>query len=304
MVPISLAPAHRAEARGTATLVALFDLTKPRLAAMSVLSAMVAYATAGGSLGATHALATLLGTTAAAGGALSLNQWWERSADALMARTRGRPLPQSRLSPALALRCSLALSGGGVALLAGGVDATAALLAAVTIALYGAIYTPLKRRSRWATEVGAISGALPALLGNAAAGDVFARPGVVLAAVLLVWQMPHFFAIGWKYRADYRAAGFPLLPAIDPTGRRTAAWSFGYTIVLLCVSVAPWVMGWAGAIYGLSALGAGVTLAWESWKFLRAAETRDRAARTLFAATLLHLPIVMGGLVLERVFLA
>src|SRR5207302_2023285 len=130
------------------------------------------------------------------------------------------------------------------------VNLPAAVIAAATILIYGVVYTPLKRRSRWATEVGAVSGALPALLGNAAAGHLGARSGVVLTLILLCWQMPHFFAIGWRHRGDYRAAGFRLLPAVDASGARTAAWSLAYTLALVIVSLVPWVQGWLGPCYG------------------------------------------------------
>lgn len=281
--------------------VALFDLAKPRLAAMSVLSAMVAYTAAMPGRGVAHALAAAAGITLAAAGALSLNQWWERRTDALMARTRQRPLPRAQISPALALAWSLALSTAGVAALAVWITFAAALVALATIVVYGIVYTPLKRRTRWATEIGAISGALPALLGNAAAGDLAAKPGLVLAALLLLWQMPHFFAIGWKHRVDYRAAGFPLLPAIDPDGRRTAQWSFGYTVALLGVSITPWLSGVTGLMYLFGATFAGAWMLRAAWQFLTAANgaPRDRAARRLFLCSLSYLPIVMGALLAD-----
>jgi len=264
---------------------------------MSILSTMAAYATARPESGPLWA--TVIGTTLAAGGALSLNQWWERRTDAMMQRTQGRPLPQAMISPAEALAWSIMLSVGGVGLFLAMVNGAAAILAAATIIIYGVIYTPLKRRTRWATEIGAISGALPALLGNAAAGDLASRPGLVLTAVLLFWQMPHFFAIGWRHRADYQAAGFPLLPAVDPTGRRTAVWSLCYSIGLVIVSLPPWAFGWLGLTYGL------ITTASNLW-FLRAAYSfisdgdRDRAARKLFFASIFYLPLVMGALIVDR----
>jgi protoheme IX farnesyltransferase len=158
----------------------------------------------------------------------------------------------------------------------------------------------LKRRTRWATEIGAVSGALPALLGNAAAGELAAVPGLTLTAVLLCWQMPHFFALGWRHRDDYRAAGFPLLPAIDATGARTAAWSLGYAVALFVVSLLPWVAGELGAVYGMCALGAGLDFLRRAWRFRRDATGRDAAAARLFAGSLLHLPIVMLALLVDR----
>lgn len=281
-------------------LRALFLLTKPRLATFSVMSGMAGYAVAGAGAGwATHA-AVLAGIAASAGGALSLNQWWERRSDALMRRTAGRPLPQGEIEAPLALGWSVSLSVAGVGGLAlvGGV--VSALLSAATIVIYGLIYTPLKRRTRWATEIGSISGALPPLIGAAAAGEWSAPSAWVLAAVILFWQMPHFFAIGWMYRDDYRAAGFPLLPAVDTSGARTAAWSLAYGVVLAVVSLAPWALGWVGAIYGVAALVGGAAMLLASWRFWRRPAERDRAGRRLFFTTIAYLPPVMAALVLDR----
>jgi protoheme IX farnesyltransferase len=293
-------PAAPTRADWSATLTALFALTKPQLAFMSVLTAMVAYATAHPPAGT--ALVTLVGTSLAAAGALSLNQWWERAPDAQMRRTRGRPLPQARLQPWVALGWSLALSLGGIVLLAAQVNLPAAAIAALTILIYGLVYTPLKRRTRWATEIGAISGALPPLLGNAAAGDLWAAQGTALAAVLLVWQMPHFFAIGWRHRADYRAAGFRLLPAVDPTGRQTAAWSLAYSALLVPVSLAPWALGYFGAFYGVPVALAGVIFFGYACRFAQAAGHRGDAARQLFLASTAYLPLVLGALVADHVW--
>jgi protoheme IX farnesyltransferase len=281
-----------------ATLRALIALTKPQLAFMSVLTAMVAYGAARPAAG--FALATLVGTTLAAAGALSLNQWWERRADALMLRTQGRPLPQGLVTPDAALGWSTALSILGIGLLAMAVNVPAAVIAALTILLYGLVYTPLKRRTRWATELGAISGALPPLLGNAAAGDLWAAPGTALAALLLCWQMPHFFAIGWRHRADYRAAGFKLLPVIDATGQKTAAWTLFYAVLLVPVSLAPWVLGHLGTIYGLTATVAGGIFLVCAWQFKTASGNRDACARRLFFASIVYLPVVIIALAIDR----
>ena len=282
------------------TLGALLALTKPQLAFMSVLTAMVAYGAARPTAGVILALTTLTGTALAAAGALSLNQWWERRADAQMQRTRRRPLPQAQVTPAAALVWSLALAVAGVGVLATQVNPVAAAVAALTIGLYGCVYTPLKRRTRWATECGAIAGALPPLLGNAASGDLWAAPGTALAAVLLCWQLPHFFAIGWRHRADYRAAGFRLLPAIDATGRQTGAWSLFYATLLLPVSLAPWVCGTLGTLYGAPVALAGGAVRGRAWGFATATGDREDAARRLFFASILYLPLVLGALALDR----
>ena len=295
--PLTAAPAR---ADWSATLAALLVLTKPQLAFMSVLTAMVAYATARPAVGT--ALVTFIGTSLAAAGALSLNQWWERGADAQMRRTRGRPLPTARLKPATALGWSLALSLVGVGILATQVNLPAAAIAVLTILIYGLVYTPLKRRTRWATEIGAVSGALPPLLGNAAAGDLWAAPGTALAAILLFWQMPHFFAIGWQHRADYHAAGFRLLPAVDLTGRKTAVWSLAYSALLVPVSLAPWALGSLGALYSVPVALAGVIFLGYAWRFAAAAGGREGAARRLFLASIMYLPLVLGALIVDHVW--
>lgn len=279
----------------------LLALTKPRLAVFSILSGLAGYAVAypasgdGARLGAAFA-----GIALAAGGALSFNQWWERKTDALMRRTAGRPLPRGEIGAAGALAWSLTLSLGGVGLLAAWTTPPAALIAATIIVLYGLVYTPLKRRTRWATEIGSLSGALPPVLGAAAAGDAGSTAAWVLAGVILFWQMPHFFAVGWMYREDYRAAGFPLLPAIDPDGARTAAWSLAHSLLLAAASLAPWALGVVGPIYGVvAALGAAMMVR-ASWRFLVRPGERDANGRRLFFATIVYLPPVMTALVVDR----
>lgn len=279
----------------------LLALTKPRLAMFSIMSGLAGYAVArppGGDwarLGAASA-----GIAMAAGGALSLNQWWERRTDALMRRTAGRPLPRGEIGASGALAWSLSLSLGGVGLLAVLTTPLAALIAATIIVLYGLVYTPLKRRTRWATEIGSLSGALPPVLGAAAAGDAGSTAAWLLAGVILFWQMPHFFAVGWMYREDYRAAGFPLLPAIDPNGARTAAWSLAHSLLLGVASLAPWALGWVGPTYGVVAALGAAAMVRASWRFLVCADERDANGRRLFFTTILYLPPVMAALVMDR----
>jgi protoheme IX farnesyltransferase len=297
--PLDAAP-HGGELVPRGSWRAWVALGKPRLAGISMLTTLVAYATARPGARPGEALLLLAGTTCAAAGALSLNQWSEREADALMRRTRSRPLPAGEVAPGAALAFSVILSLTGATALAVGVNATTALLAAATILIYGFAYTPLKRHTRWATEIGAVSGALPALMGNAAAADLAAAPGLVLALLLWFWQMPHFFALGWRHRADYRAAGFRLLPAVDHDGARTGAWSAAYAVALLGASLVPWALGSLGPIYGLSAaLGGGVFLR-AAWRFAIRSADRDGAATRLFSASLVYLPAMMVALVIDQ----
>lgn len=290
-VPLSLAQPS------PVTLRALLALTKPRVAFASILTALAGYAATPGRGGLTEHLLLLAGSGMAAGGTLAFNQWWERDTDPLMARTRLRPLGQGRISPALALAWSTVLTISGLLLLTAAFNIRAAAVAAAICVIYGFIYTPLKRCTHWATEVGSVSGALPPLLGSAAAGHVWSAPALVLAVVLLFWQMPHFFTIGWIYRHDYRAAGLPLLPAQDETGQRTARWSLGYTIPLTAALVLPWPMGWMGPLYGVTAAGCATVLLVMALRFLQRPD--EHSARRLFRATLftlmpLMLVIVVG----------
>lgn len=289
-------------ARRVSTAASLLALTKPRLSTLSVMTAVVAYAAARPHWQWGEALSMVAGTGLAAGGALTLNQWWERDTDCIMERTKNRPLPDGQLSPAVAFASGLLLSLGGMLMLALGVNLVSAALAAATVLSYVLIYTPLKHRTRWSTEIGAIPGALPPLLGWAAAEGKITLLGWVLFGILLFWQMPHFFAIGWIYRDDYRAAGFPLLPVLDATGVRTAAWSFAHAVALLAVSLVPWWLGLTGAVYGVGALVCGLGFAALAFDFLceGGAAGRLRAARRLFTASLIYLPILFTCLLVDR----
>jgi protoheme IX farnesyltransferase len=235
-----------------------------------------------------------------AGGALTFNQWWERETDPLMARTRLRPLATGAVSPKLALAWSILLSCGGLALLAVIFNMAAMGLSAAIIFVYCFIYTPMKRLTHWATEVGSVSGAIPPLLGAAAAGNVWSVPAWVLAVALLFWQMPHFFSIGWIYREDYRAAGLPLLPTLDQSGRRAALWSFGYSLCLAPALILPWALGKMGIFYAAAAIASSAAILAASWRFLRTANgDRRREARLLFRITLITLPVLMLAVVCD-----
>lgn len=293
-----------AEAAGVFDLArtarALVALTKPKIAFASLITTLAAYMAAKGPADAISIFSLAGGTAAAAAGSLAFNQWWERNSDGYMQRTRSRPLPRAELSATTALVWSLALSVFGTAWLALAFNFTAAGLAAGTIVIYGLLYTPMKFCTRWATEVGSVSGAMPPLLGAVVAGDPWSVPAWILAAVLLFWQMPHFFSIGWIHRRDYRAAGLPLLPAIDETGRRTAAWSVIYSFSLLGALITPWFLGWTGAIYGVPSMISGVWIFWRSWQFQRAKGDRKIEARRLFRSTIFTLPIVLFALVADH----
>src|SRR5689334_25427819 len=167
-------------------------------------------------------MAAVVGTALVAGGAAVLNQLYERDTDALMRRTRMRPLPAGRVIPADAGIFGSVLSAAGLALLAARTNWLAAALALATLVVYLAVYTPMKRRTPAATLVGAVPGALPALIGWTAAHGSVSAGGLSLFAIVFLWQIPHFMAIAWLYREDYGNAGFPMLPVIDPDGGRAS----------------------------------------------------------------------------------
>lgn len=242
--------------------------------------------------------ATLIGTALCAAGASALNQWWERDSDALMRRTRNRPLAAGRMAPQDGLLAGLFLSATGIAILALFTNHRAAFLALATIAIYILAYTPLKKISPLNTLVGAIPGALPPLIGWIAARSHYSLEGCLLFAILWFWQMPHFLAIAWMYREDYANGGFAMITSRDPDGRATSRQAALYSIFLLLVTLLPALLGFNNPWFFLGALILGAALATFAIRF---ALRRDRpSARALFIFSILHLPLLLGLLVATR----
>jgi protoheme IX farnesyltransferase len=266
-------------------------LTKPRLNLLVVAtSAAGYYLGAPGGPDATAMLQTVAGTALVAGGAAVLNQVYERDTDALMRRTRMRPLPDGRIAPGDAKVFGVLLSGAGLVLLASRANLLAAALAFVTLVTYLIIYTPLKRRTSLATLIGAVPGALPPLIGWTAARGSVSIGGAALFAIVFLWQIPHFMAIAWLYRDDYGKAGFPQLPVIEPDGRRTGQQALVYAAALLPVSLVPALIAVSGPIYLTVALVLGVALVALSARFARRRD--DRSARWLFLGSITYLPLI------------
>jgi heme o synthase len=239
---------------------------------------------------AARVIAMLAGTGLVAGGASAFNQIYERETDALMRRTRLRPMADGRMNAQDALVYAAALSLAGLATLALFVNPLSAAVAFATLLSYVAIYTPLKLRTSLATVIGAIPGALPPVIGWAAATDGLARGAWVLFGIVFLWQLPHFLAIAWMYREDYARAGFPMLPVIEPDGRSTARQSVLYAAALLPLSLAPTLVGIANTFYFVAALA--LTLGFLALT-LRFARTRSSAdARRVFFGSILYLPIL------------
>jgi heme o synthase len=240
-----------------------------------------------------------LGTALVAGGAAAINQVQERATDRLMERTRLRPMADGRMGAGEGVLIALALSAAGLAILAFGANRSAALVALATLVSYAAIYTPMKRRSSLATVIGAVPGALPPIIGWAAAGGSLgiAAPWA-LFLLMFLWQLPHFLAIAWIYRDDYARAGLPMLPVIDTngalTGRQAALWA----ATLIPFSLLPYLIGMAGAPYAIAALLLG------SAQFVLAAAFALRRttanARALFYGSITYLPLLWMLMVFNR----
>jgi protoheme IX farnesyltransferase len=304
------AEARRAEAatvrlasrKGSRRLPDFITLAKPRLNLLVlVTTAAGLFLAAPEGVPAALLLHTLVGTALVAGGAAALNQVSERETDALMRRTQGRPAASGRLRASDAWWFGLALSAAGLAELAVEVNILSAAVAAFTLFSYVLVYTPLKRRTSLATLVGGVPGALPAVIGWVAATGTLTLPALVLFGIVFFWQMPHFLAIAWLYREDYAAAGIPLLPVLEPDGRRTGRQTLLYSAALWPVSLMPTLVGLAGGAYIVVATVLGFVLIALSARFARDRSTT--AARRLFLFSITYLPLLLGALVADRLWI-
>jgi heme o synthase len=283
---------------------ALVELTKPRLSMMAIFSAMLGYlASTPATQDYLNFIFLLLGTALAAGGAAVLNQWMEREEDAYMKRTAERPLPTGAIDPGVAFVFGIILSAGSLVCLALGVNYWACGLTAATLVSYLLLYTPLKKRSPLATEMGAISGALPPLMGWVAATNEPSPFGWLLFGILFAWQMPHFMAISWTYREEYRKAGFKMLSHDENGAAKVARKSMFYSIVLGALAISPvfydYGVGLSGAPYLCVASILSLGLLVSALRFIQA-EDKSTAARSLFFVTILHLPLLLTALVIDR----
>lgn len=275
------------------------ELAKPRLTALALVAALVGFLMASyGPIDWVRALVMLAGSALVGAGGNALNQWYERDTDALMRRTAMRPLPTRRLQPARALAFGVASSVIGVAVLAVFVNALAALLAAITCISYVGLYTPMKRSSALCTLVGAVPGAMPPLIGWAAARGSLSLEAWMLFAIVFLWQLPHFLAIAWLYQDDYAHGGLKMLPLVDFGETRTARQIVLYSVALLPASLLPVMIGLSGRVYFWSALIVGL---WFIATALLAAWLRTRvAARRLFISSISYLPLVMVMMVADK----
>ena len=294
---VDTAPVALAAGRSSSRLVDYIALTKPRLNLLVVITSAAGYYLASPATPALGPLiAAVIGTALVASGAAVLNQVYERDTDALMERTRRRPLPDGRVPPGDARVFGVILAVGGVAALVA-IDVLAALLAVATLAIYVVIYTPLKRRSSLSTLVGAVPGALPPLIGWTAAHHSTFDGGWALFTIVFLWQIPHFMAIAWMYRDDYGKAGFPMLPVLEPDGVRTGRQAVLYSAALVPASLVP-ASGVAGMIYLWTALVLGLALFALAVNFARSRS--DGSARLLFYGTITYLPLLWAAMILDH----
>jgi protoheme IX farnesyltransferase len=280
-------------------LADLLTLTKPRVVLMVLVTTVVGYYV--GLTGApdwTRLLHLLVGTALAAAGTMALNQYWERDIDALMERTRTRPLPDGRLAPLEALLFGIVLSLVGLVYLAASVNGLTMLVTGVTMVLYLFAYTPLKVRTALCTIVGAVPGALPPVTGWVAARDGVDLGGWVLFGILFLWQLPHTLAIARLYRDDYARAGVRLLPVVDADGFSTERQLVTGCLGLLAVSLLPTLIGLAGSVYFIGALVLGS--AFGSVGLRQALAPSGMRARQVLLASLLYLPALLTLLAFDK----
>jgi len=275
------------------------ELIKARLTALVLLTTAVGYYLGhDGPMDYRGLFNVFVGTAAAAAGAAALNQWWEWQLDALMQRTKSRPVPAGRMRPTSAVVVGSVLSVLGVAYLAFTCNALTAILAAITVAVYIFAYTPLKRISTFNTLVGAVPGALPPVIGWAAARGTADAGGWSLFLIVFLWQLPHFFAIAWMYRDDYARAGFQMIASDDATGERSASQSVFFCILLLVLAGIPGFIGVVNVFYVPVEIALGGVFVAVAMRFLR---TRTRAdARLLFITSIVYLPLLLTALVLTK----
>jgi protoheme IX farnesyltransferase len=276
------------------------ELTKPRITVLVVVTALAAfYLGTPGTVPVIPLCHALLGTALVASGASAFNMYLERNLDALMRRTTDRPLPSGRVQSGEALIFAVLVSSAGMIYLFVFVNHLTSLLSALTFLSYLFLYTPLKTRTWLSTAIGAVPGALPVTMGWAAATGGLSLGAWVLFGILFLWQLPHFYAIGWMYREDYARAGFPMLPVIDLTGCRTARQVNLYLLALLALTALPARIGLVGLTYLTGAIILGIVFFLYGAIFSR---RRDlKSARNLFLASIFYLPVLLALLIVDKV---
>jgi protoheme IX farnesyltransferase len=275
-------------------------LTKPDVSFLVLITTAAGYYMgARGPVNWLHLLHTVFGTMLIAAGTAALNHYAERDSDRLMRRTASRPLPSGVLKPRQALAYGITLSVVGAVYLYFASGALAAALGVATCLGYLLAYTPLKKRTVWATFIGAFPGAVPPMIGWVAASGRLDLGAWLLFAILFFWQFPHFHAIAWMYREDYARAGILMLPVVDREGSRTFRQILATAVALIGVSLLPAIAGIAGVVYFFGALALSVALL-QVCLWAASAKTNFRA-KWLMHATVLHIPLLLGLMVYDKI---
>ena len=273
-------------------------LTKPRITWLILMSTAIGFVFGAKNWHWLILLHTIIGTGLIASGTAALNQWVEREADGKMRRTQARPLPSGQLNATSALVFAIAISILGFVELVFGVNLLTGLLGLFTLLSYLFIYTPLKQRSPHSTTVGAIPGAMPPLIGYAAASGTLTWEAWALFAILFIWQFPHFYAIAWMYREDYARAGIRMLPVVESDGESTARRIVLYSLALLPISLLPKVLGMTGNVYLFGAAILGVLFLFTGYRILN--DRTRQCARNVLLGSVVYLPALYALMLFDR----
>lgn len=276
-----------------------WTLTKPEISFLVMISSVAGFVLGSpDTFDGWRLLFTVLGVTLTSGGSGVLNHYLERGLDGRMRRTAKRPLATGRIAPESARAFGMLLVAAGLAILCPLTNPLTGVLAALTVVLYLYVYTPLKRLTKYNTLVGTLPGALPALGGYTAATNTLGAGGWALFAILLCWQMPHFFALAWMYRKDYARAGYRMLPVVEPDGRSTARQTLLYTALLFGAGTLPFVAGAAGLPYLAGAVLLGLWFLRPAIAFFRTRSVQD--ARRVLMASILYIPLLVILIIVDR----
>lgn len=287
-------PAPAAERDVTDVLKDYWELTKPEISFLVVVSALAGYLLGTPDVAGLNGwvlFVTLVGVGLCAGGVGMLNHLIEYPIDAQMKRTMRRPLPAGRVSPKAVRNVGLLMICVGVGLICPLVNPLTAVLAVLTALLYLFVYTPLKRKTKWNTLIGTVPGALPALGGYTAATGDLGAAGWIAFAILAFWQMPHFLSLAWMYRKDYARGGYAMLPVLEPDGDSTAYQTILFTALLLIASLLPTWIGATGWLYALGAAPLGAWFLWTAIVFHR--ERTGQNARRVLKASVVYIPVLV-----------
>lgn len=278
---------------------AYIELTKPSINALILVTTALGFYLADGFHHPWRMLITLIGASLTCAGSGVLNHYLERDVDALMDRTKNRPIPRGLISPADALGFGISLILIGLSILCVGVNLLTAFLSLLTSFLYVIVYTPMKKLSWLNTTIGAIPGAIPAMGGWAAARGELGVEAWILFLIMFAWQHPHFYAIAWIFKDDYKKAGFKMLPCVYPDSRFTIAQIMLFSFALIGFSIMPSLIGMTGKSYFYGALALGMMLVWYAMKFQK--DPSKLNARKILISTVFYLPLLFVFILIDNI---